>query len=167
MNKNQLEISEKIIEFVKEITYPITAEKLIYIRNKMYSRIVIRHYDDTTMEHEKSIRWKRTSAQILSDEYVYNGKSCTDLTVLFLAFCKVLNLETRFVKLKKEKFVHSVAEIKLEDDWYMFDISNKNNLPVKGKITDKNHYKDWRLWKKGRDSWDLDLTSFQSIEKIR
>lgn len=27
-------------------------------------------------------------------------------------------------------------------------------------------YKDWTLWKKGRDAWDIDLVDFDSISKI-
>ncbi|MDP2642042.1 MAG: transglutaminase domain-containing protein [bacterium] len=164
--KSQLEYSNKIRDLVADKKSPITVADLVEIRDRIYKKIEFRPYNDQTMEHEKSIRWKRTVAQILDDGYVYSGKACTDLVVLFLAICQSLNLETRFVKLKKINMVHSVAEVKLDDSWYIFDISNKNNLPLKGEITERNQYKDWELWKKGRDAWDLDLIDFDSINKI-
>ena len=166
MNKNQLELSEKIKKLVVGIDKPITAEKLIEIRDLMYSKIEIRLYDKTTEEYEKTIRWKRTASQILDDGFVFSGKACTDLVVLFLALCQALGLETRFVKVKNEKIVHSLAEIKLDDGWYIFDVSTKTNIPLKGKITRENPYKNWRLWKKGRDAWDLGLNSFETINQI-
>ncbi len=62
--------------------------------------------------------------------------------------------------------VHSVLEVNLDDGWYIFDVSNQNNLPIKGQITEEKPYKDWKLWKKGRDAWDLGLVDFESINKI-
>ena len=133
----------------------------------MYKEIEVRPYNEQTKDHEKSIRWKRTAVQILDDGYVYCGKACTDLVVLFLAICNSLNLETRFVKLKKKKWCILVSEIKLEDGWYIFDVSNENNVPLKGEITEENPYKNWKLWKKGRDAWDIDLVDFDSIKKYQ
>lgn len=165
-SKSQIESSEKLIKLVADKTPPITVSDLIEIRNRIYKRIEVKPYNEQTKDHEKSIRWKRTAVQIFNDGYVYSGKACTDFVVLFLAICSSLNLETRFVKLKKEKMVHSVAEVKLEDGWYIFDVSNENNIPLKGEITEENSYKDWKLWKKGRDAWDIDLVDFDSINRI-
>lgn len=165
--KSQTEPSEKIVSLVADKKFPITVSDLIDIRNRIYDEIEIRPYNDQTKDHEKSIRWKRTAAEILNDGYVYQGKACTDLVVLFLAICNSLGLKTRFVKLKKEGCVHSVAEVKLEDDWYIFDVSNKNNTPLKGEVTEENPYQDLTLWKKGRDAWDIGLTDFDSIKKIQ
>jgi hypothetical protein len=166
-NKSQIEPSEQIKKMVEDKTRPITVSDLMNIKKRIYEKIEIRPYNKDTAEHEKSIRWKRTSTQILNDGYVYEGKACTDLVVLFLSACNALRLETRFVKLKKENWVHSVAEIKLEDGWYIFDVSNKDNIPIKGEVTEENQYKDWKLWKKGRDAWDIDLVDFDSIKKIK
>ena len=166
MKRNQLEVSDKILELTKNIPLPTTTETLIILKDRIYANISIRPYDDSTKNHEKEIRWKRTATQILEDGFVYDGKFCTDIVIVFLAACNALNLETRFVKLKKEKYVHSVAEVKLDNDWYNFDVSNKTSLPIKGEITLENPYKDWQLWKKGHDAWDLELTDFDSIKKI-
>jgi|SRR3989344_3385563 len=166
MNNSQIKTTEKIKEFVNDVGWPITPDVLADIRNLMYSKISIRPYDDSTKEHEKAIRWKRTADQILKDGYVYSGKACTDVTVLFISLCKALGLDTNFVKVRKEKMVHSVAEVKLNDGWYIFDVSNIQNIPIKGIITKDSPYKDWQLWQKGRDAWDLGLTDFESISKI-
>lgn len=163
----QIEVTREIASLVSDIHKPINPEKLVAMRDEMYSKLEIRDYNDSTAEHEKSIRWKRTAAQILSDGYVYQGKSCTDLVVLFITLCNALGLETRFVKLKKREMVHSIAEVKLEDGWYIFDVSNQNNLPIKGEVTKENPHKDWELWKKGKDAWDLGLSEFNSINKIQ
>jgi len=167
MNKSQIEPSEEILSLISQFKLPITKDNLLAIRDLIYSKIKIKPYDNTSKEQEKTIRWKRAGVEILNDGYVYEGKSCTDLVILFLTFCDALNLETKFVKLKKENMVHSVAEIKLNDGWYIFDISKPNNLPIKGQITGVNPYKEWKLWAKGRDAWDLGLTEFESIKKIR
>ena len=167
MNKSQIEPSEEILLLISQFKSPITKDELLTIRDLIYSKIKIKSYNDISKEHEKSIRWKRTGVEILNDGYVYEGKSCTDFVVLFLTFCNALNLETKFVKLKKEKMVHSVAEINLNDGWYIFDVSKPDNLPVKGQITEANPYKKWGLWAKGRDAWDLGLTEFESIKKIK
>lgn len=131
----------------------------------MYSIITIRPYNDSTKEHEKAIRWRRTADEIIKDAYVYSGKACTDLTVLFIALCKALSLETNFVKITNEKKARSVAGVKLSDGWYIFDVSRKN-IPFKVLITGSNPYEGWKLWKKSRDAWDLGLVDFESISKI-
>ncbi|MFA5932146.1 MAG: transglutaminase domain-containing protein [Candidatus Paceibacterota bacterium] len=166
MINSQIETTAEINNLIKDIKYPITLSTLIQLRDLIYSKIKIHTYDDSTKEHEKSIRWKRTAAEIIKDGYVYSGKACTDLTVLFIALCRALGLDTNFVKVKKENSVHSVAEIKLDNGWYIFDVSNINNIPINGIITENTPYKDWQLWKKGRDAWDLGLSELKDIDKI-
>ncbi|MFA5886307.1 MAG: transglutaminase domain-containing protein [Patescibacteria group bacterium] len=162
---SQIEATTNIKDLVKDIKSPITVDSLINIRDLMYSRITIRPYDDSTKKHEKEIRWKRTASEIIDDGYVYSGKACTDLTVLFIALCKALGLETNFVKVTNDEKVHSIAEIRLDDGWYIFDVSRKN-IPFKGLVTNETPYQEWKLWKKGRDAWDLGLIDFESISRI-
>lgn len=167
MNKSQIETSKILQEFVSDITKPFTTETLVEVRGRVYMRVEIRPYNESTKEHERSIRWKRTASQILEDGYVYRGKSCTDLSVLFIALCKTLGLETRFVKLKKDNKTHSIAEIKLDDGWYTFDISSPTSVPRKGEVSKDASYEGWQLWKKGRDAWDIGLADFSSMQKIK
>ncbi len=166
MFNSQIETTEEINNLVEPIKGPITPNKLLRLRDLMYSKIIVRPYNETVKEAEKLIRWKRTAVEILVDAYVYDGKACTDLVVLFIALCRALDLETNFVKVKKENMVHSIAEVKLGNNWYIFDVSNKKSTPAKGSITNKNPYQGWQLWKKGRDAWDLGLSDFEDIEKI-
>lgn len=166
---SQIETTEKIKKLAKEVGPVLTPNDLIKIRDLIYSKLEIRPldpFDHSIKEQEKLIRWKRTADQILEDGYVYNGKFCTDVTVLFIALCKALGLETNFVKVKKEKMTHSVAEVKINNDWYIFDVSNKAGVPEKGVITEDAPYKDWELWEKGRDAWDLGLSDANDIHKI-
>jgi len=163
---SQIEATITVKDLVKDIKSPITVDSLINIRDLIYSRITIRSYDDSVKEHEKEIRWKRTASEIIKDGYVYDGKACTDLTVLFIALCRALGLETNFVKVINDEKVHSIAEVRLNDGWYIFDIANKGSIPLKGVITKESPYKDWKLWKKGRDAWELGLIDFESISKI-
>ena len=163
---SQVETTSEIKDLVKDIKNPITVDSLVRIRDLIYSKITVHPYNDSTKDQEKEIRWKRTAGEILDDGYVYSGKACTDLVVLFIALCKALGLKTNFVKLRKEHMVHSVAEILLDGTWYIFDVANNGSVPVGGIITEGSLYKDWKLWKKGRDAWDLGLTSFEDIDNI-
>jgi hypothetical protein len=165
ISKSQVETTTEIKNLVAGIKKPLSFSSLIQIRDLMYTKLEFRIYDDSSAEHEKSIRWKRTAGEILNDAYVYSGKACTDLTVLYIALCRAIGLETRFVKVKRQNMVHSIAEIKLDDAWYVFDIS-RTNVPFKGEITTDNPYKDSVLWKKGRDAWDIGLIDFESMSKI-
>ncbi|MCL5410251.1 MAG: transglutaminase domain-containing protein [Patescibacteria group bacterium] len=150
MKNSQIETTPEIKDLVANIKTPITPETLVQIRNLMYSKLKMCPYDDSTKEHEKAIRWKRTADEILKDGYVYQEKACTDLTVLFIALCKALDLETSFVKVKKGKMVHSVAEVRLNDGWYVFDVAGTRNTPIKGVITKLSPYKDWQIMAKGQ-----------------
>jgi hypothetical protein len=166
--KSQIEPSTKIFDMVKDVKPPITPETLKDLQGVLFSKLEIRPYNKETKEHEQLIRWKRTASQILNDGYIYEGKACTDIVVLFLAMCKALGLETRFVKVRKDRAVHSIAEIKLNNEWYIFDVSVKNSNPEKGEVTEKSPFQEkWTLWKKGRDAWDLELVNFNSIKKIK
>ncbi len=162
---SQIETTSTVKELVKDIQGPISVDTLISIRDLMYTKITIRPYDDSTKNHEKEIRWTRTASEIIEDGYVYEGKACTDLTVVFIALCKGLGLETNFVKVTNNKKVHSIAEVRLDNGWYIFDVSSKN-IPFKGLITNEAPYQEWKLWKKGRDAWDLGLADFESLSKV-
>lgn len=159
--KSQIEIDANIKNLVSDIKIN-TVEDLLKLRDKLMSSLETRPYNNQTQEHEKKIRWKRTASKILKDGFVYQGKACTDIVVSFLALCKAKKLKTRFVKLRSNSSTHSIAEIKLQDDWFTFDVSQKNSIPQKGEIKKDNP----NLWGKGNDSWDLGLTEYNSIKKM-
>ena len=164
---SQIETTEKIKALVKDVKTPVTHEGLVEIKKTIYAVVKFLSYDDATKNSEALIRWKRTAGQILEDGYVYSGKACTDFVVLFLACCRTIGLETRFVKVKNNKTVHSLAEVKLGDGWYIYDVASKDGLPEKGETVAEKLFKGWRLWKKGRDAWDLGLVDIASIKNIK
>jgi hypothetical protein len=146
--KSQIIISDEIKELVAGIESPATSDTLIEIRNRMYSRLETRPYNQSTREHEKTIRWKRTSAEIIKDGYVYTGKACTDQMILFMALCEAFHLTTRFVKLKKYNEVHSVAEIKLEDGGTSLMFREKEVFQRKERQLKRIHIMDGNCGKK-------------------
>lgn len=151
-----------------------TPEDLILLREKLFSHLVFRPYDDSTKEEEKKIRWRRTGSQVLEDGYVYQGKACTDLVVSYTTLARAGGVkDTKFVKLKNSETgkVHSVGEFELNDGWYTFDVANSKAIPIKGEMSEGVKFGEplngsYLLWKKGRDSWDLGLTGFDTINKI-
>ena len=165
--KSQIKPSERIMALASKVGRIEKPADLIKIRNLLYRSIIFKPYSNRTKKHESRIRWRRTADQILKDGYVYEGKACTDIVVTFLALCHALDLKTRFVKLIRDKYVHSVAEIRIRKDWYIFDVANQKSKPIKGTITKSHPYKRWRLWKKGRDAWDLGLANLESINLIK
>jgi Transglutaminase-like superfamily len=163
---SQIEITEKINAAIVGIKKPVTPDKLVEIKKYIYANLEFRPYNDETKNAEAAIRWKRTAGQVLEDGYVYSGKACTDIVILFLACCRALGLEVRFVKVKNNKTVHSLAEVKLNDGWYIYNVASKDDQPEKGEMVADNPYKGWQLWKKGRDAWDLGLVNIDSIKDI-
>jgi transglutaminase-like putative cysteine protease len=143
-----------------------TPADLVDLKIKMRQALRIIPYDSTTAEDEKRLRWTRSSAKIFEDGFVFSKYSCTDLVILFMGLCQALNLQTRFVKgIRGFPEMHSIAEIKLPDGWYIYDLAD-NNYPEKGEIKPHVIYRGWYLWKKGRDSWDLDLCVYDDMYKL-
>jgi len=71
--------------------------------------------------------------------------------------------ETRFVKLKLlNGDVHSVAEVKAPDGWYIADIDGNMGI-FKGEFVPGQEINGCRLWKKGRDAWDIGLWGSDSL----
>lgn len=163
---SQLESGPEIQELAKKIvvTGPEDLKKLRELVDGVLER---KPYTEETKEAEHKIRWRRTAEQILTDGYVYKGKSCTDRVIVFLAVCKELGLEGRFVKMKGEKSVHSISEVKVGDVWYHFDPSYSQSNPVEGEVLPDRVYDGRTLWEKGRDAWDLGLVDYESIDKIQ
>jgi len=158
---------------IQEIASP---NDLLNLRKHMYTSLQRLPYNEETKTAEKTIRWKRTGAQVLEDGYVYETKGCTDIVVAFLTLARAAGVEnTRFVKVKnpETRTVHSIGEFELPDGWYIFDVSNSSAVPVKGEILKNEPFSvvgvpsSYFLWKKGRDSWDLGLTEFETIKKIQ
>ena len=93
-DKSQVEVSERINDLAKMIS----GDGEIFLKNARLitlQSLARKPYNNETKAHEAEIRWRRTADQILRDEWVYQGKSCTDLTIVYIALCNARGLETR------------------------------------------------------------------------
>lgn len=154
---SQLEPNLDIRALATNLRTPFTAETLQEVRKRLVARLAFRPCRKEAKDHERSIRWKRTAAQILADGYVYQGKASTDLVVAFCALCRAAGMETRFVKVRFGSKENAVAEILLPGGWHAFDVADPAAAPKKQEITAAAPFGPWTLWKKGRDAWDLGL----------
>ena len=135
---SQIEPTDSVRKMLVDWSLPKinTTEDLVTLRNRLFSHLVFRPYNDVTKEEEKKIRWRRTGAQVLEDGYVYQGKACTDLVVSFTTLAKAGGVkDTKFVKLKNIEtgMVHSVGEFELSDGWYTFDAANSKAVLLRAK----------------------------------
>lgn len=146
-----------------------TQNDLVALRDRLQNALEFRPYSKETQKHADSIQWKRTASEILKDGYVYEGKACSDLTIVFLALCKAAGVEGQIVKLislDKQK-THSIAEVKLPDGWYRLDIASEDSVPFKGRLTNDSIWnKEYKVWEKGRDVWDLGLHGIENEDMI-
>ncbi len=166
--KSQTETDQTVLNFLGDLTIE-TPDDLVTLKNLIQSSLKFRPYNDQTRKHADSIQWKRTASEIIHDKYVYAGKACSDLAVVFLALCKAAGIKGRLVKLKStiDKKTHSIVEVLLRDTWYRIDPSSRDSQPFEGELTDKSIWnKKFKVWKKGRDLWDLGLYDIKSESKI-
>lgn len=170
--RSQTEITPTILSFLagSQLRSP---QDLVSLRQKIVGALISRPYDDDTKSHADSIQWKRTASEILEDGYVYEGKSCSDLTIVFLALCRAAGIPGKLVKLKntERNGTHSVAEIQLGEVFYSYDIQNNISQPREGELVENSEYTSdggghYIVFAKGRDVWDLGLDSIQSEQKI-
>ena len=170
--KSQIEVDDNIRRLVSGVTVDSPGD-LVQVRNLLFSQLEVRPYNDSTMGHEREIRWKRTASQILDDGYVYEGKACSDINAVFLAMCQALGLETRFVKLSavNRQDTHTISEVKVNSLWFTYDVMRDKTVPEPGEVTDgveygRSPWGPYLLWKKGRDLWDLGLVGLDSEQVI-
>lgn len=166
--KSQTEVDENILNFLgtSKIT---TSSDLVLLKDKVLGALKSRPYNDETKEHADSIQWTRTASEIISDGYVYYGKACSDLAVVFLTLCKALGVEGRLVKLRgtTDDDSHSIVEVLLKDKWFRIDPSSRDSIPFEGELTSESIWnKKFKVWKKGRDVWDLGLYDIESEREI-
>ena len=149
-------------------------EDIIILRKHIHDSLEFREINEENKEFEESIRWKRTASDIIRDGYVYEGTSCSDLATVFVALCKALGIESKFVKLVNlpKNNTHSVAEVKIDDKWWRLDPSWEGDRAffegefLDDKVYDKDWDGGWKVWKKGRDLWDLGLKGIEDEEKV-
>ena len=166
--KCQTMVDQYVLNFLGDLTIN-TPGDLVVLKNKILASLDVRSYNEETKEHADSIQWTRTASEILRDKYVYQSKACSDITIVFLTLCKALGLDGRLVKLKsfKDDDTHSIAEVNLNNIWYRIDPSGKDSIPFEGELTHKSIWnKKFKVWKKGKDVWDLGLNNIESENNI-
>lgn len=172
---SQIETDQHILDFLGDIKVE-RPEDIKKLRTYIHDNLEFRKIDEENKEYEESIRWKRTASEIIQDGFVYTDTSCSDIAVVFLALCKALGVEGNFVKLVNlpKDNTHSVAEVKMENKWWRTDPSwngDSNKAFFEGefledKVYDKDWDGGWKVWKKGRDLWDLGLKGIEDEEKV-
>lgn len=172
MKKSQIKTDKVIRDFLGDMTIE-TPDDLVKLRTLIQKSLEFRPYNKQTKKHADSIQWQRTASQILQDGYVYKGKACSDLSIIFLSLCKAVGIEGFLVKLRTldKKNTHSIVEVKLKDGWYRLDITMTDSVPFKGQLApdqiwNKGWQGGWKVWKRGRDVWDLDLSSINDGKKV-
>lgn len=158
IQKNPWKITENILRNFRK---PEKLEDLENLRKILYNHLNFLNLETEEQKREElNIRWKRTAEEILEQKIVYNGKACTDIVVCYMAFLKYFWIESSFVKLKKENFIHSVIEIFFQEKYYILDISAKNPVYDEAKFEEWKTWNTWTFWKKWKDSWDLWLKKY-------
>ena len=162
--KSQIETDKYVLNFLGNFKVK-KPEDMVKLRSHIQNYLEFREYNEQSKEYENSIRWKRTASEIIQNGYVYKGKDCSDLSVVFLTLCKALGISGYLVKLVSvsNDNTHSIIAIELNNQWYRLDISMTDSVPLKGQLPDNKKLKKigWKVWKVGRDLWDLGLDSME------
>ena len=172
MNKIQTEVNQVVLDFLGD--YKINQpDDVIPLIKHVKDFLEFRAYNDESKKHADSVQWKRTVSEILQDGYVYNGKACSDLCMILVALCKATGLESQLCKLIRVdgKSSHSLAEFKLNDEWYRVDPTFTEPKPFKGYLADdqiwnKDWEGGWKVWRRGPDLWSMELHGIEDESKI-
>jgi len=156
--KSQVEVTKEIEDFARDITGE-GSELSKNIGRKIYDTI---KKIELPEEEEKNIRWTRTATQILKDGWVVKGKGCTDIAVLYIAVAKAKGIKAIFVKLYsiKRKMLHAAVE--LPDENSILDATTGRRDNPSNEIL----FDEYKVYKKGRDSWDIGLNGIESMPTI-
>lgn len=164
--QSQVEVTPLVRRVASTVDSITTPGHLTELQHAMLSNLEYCEYTRKTAGREREIRWRRTADEILRDRYVYEGKACTDLTVVFIALCRAHGLEPVFVKVYRTGRVHSLVEVAIGGTWYIYDPSRYRSEPMEGRIEAGTAFQGWTLWRKGRDSWDIGLCEYDDIRTM-
>jgi len=164
--RSQIETTKLIKDIVRDFNGIESPKDLKALRFIMMYNLEVKNYTSRKRRHERKIRWRRTATEIFQDGFVYNDQGEADLVIAYVALCKALGVKARYVTLWSAQDLHTVAEIALGDVWFIYDVAANDAEPVEGIITKKNGFEGWKLWRKGRDAWDIGLKSFKDRKKL-
>ena len=162
--QSQVEVTCKLVEIAAQMPDVRTPADLGLLRDTLLAHLTFRSYNKASWEHERSIRWKRTATEILSDGWVYEAKGCTDIVIAFIGLCRAKGLATRFVKVRSNTGKqHSLAEIYHSGTWWLVETVVPGMAPIEGEMKEETQYKIWKLWRKGLDSWSIGLKDERTL----
>lgn len=164
--RSQIETTTLIKDIVRNFDGLDKPKDLEALRFIMMYNLEVRQYTKRKRRHERKIRWRRTATEIFEDGFVYSDQGEADLVIAYVALCKALGVRTRYVTLWRDQNLHTVAEVALGKAWFIYDVAGNDTEPVEGIITKRNGYGGWKLWRKGRDAWDIGLRCFNDRKKL-
>ncbi|MBI2482670.1 transglutaminase domain-containing protein [Candidatus Uhrbacteria bacterium] len=163
--KSQTEVDQRITNFLHGMRIE-TADDLVLLRKKIRGKLEFRPYNGETKAHADSVQWKRTASEIIGDGYVYAGRSCSDLALVYLALCKSMGIDGYLVKLRSldHAKTHTIVEVRLGDVWYRLDPSMPDGVPFVGQLTADQVWNTkwlggWKVWRRGHDLWEMGFGS--------
>jgi predicted transglutaminase-like protease len=119
---------------------------------------------ETKSTEEKNKLFRRRTAEEIIRSGMVTG--CTDYALAFIALTRAKGIPTKYVEAIRNRWLdvgdegfiegHVFAECFINGKWYVID-------PQEGDI--KTGYQRFRVFKKGLDSWDIGIKSFDDLKK--
>ena len=118
---------------------------------------------ENNKEEKMKLFRKRTA-----DEIIKSGKvtGCTDYAIVFFALARAKKIPTKYVEAIRKRWLdigdenhiegHVFAECQINDKWYIID-------PQGGTI--RTDYRNYAIYKKGLDSWNIGIRSFKDLKE--
>ena len=114
-------------------------------------------------EEKMGLFRKRTADEIIKSKKV---TGCTDYAIIFIALARAKKIPTKYIEAIRKRWLdigdenhiegHVFAECQINDKWYIVD-------PQGGAI--RTDYRNYAVYKKGLDSWDIGIRSFKDLRK--
>ena len=156
-------LQTKITRKIKQISDDIEGNELRYVKE-----VIMWLHNNLPFRKDKVLKQelfrRRTADQIITDGFV---TGCTDITLVFISLVRAKGIPAKYVEAVSERWIktgnkklkgHVFAECLINDRWVKVDPTNKSILKT-------DNYPNFVVYKKGLDSWDLRIRSFQDLEK--
>ena len=114
-------------------------------------------------EEKMELFRKRTAAEIIKSKKV---TGCTDYAIIFIALARAKKIPTKYIEAIRKRWLdigdenhiegHVFAECQINNKWYIID-------PQQGAI--RSDYRNYTIYKKGLDSWDIGIKSFEDLKE--
>jgi len=163
-SKSQIKVDDNVKKLLGglKISEP---QNLVVLKDIILNYLTFCPYDKDTKIKADRLQWKRTASEIIRDGYVYTGKACSDLAIVYLALARAARRTGQLVKLIsfEGQKTHTIVEIELDKGWYRLDPSAIDSQPFAGQLAaDAIWNNKYKVWKKGRDLWDLGLAGIEA-----